>query len=56
MSKDNEWIDCDFIGTIKKYDNEPKNEPVENFDDYDVRHEYGSRVRNVKSRLDRMEM
>ena len=26
------WIDCDFVGVIKKYDNEPKSpkEPVEN--------------------------
>ena len=37
---DNEWRDCDFKGTIKKYDLEPRGteEPVELWDDYDERY------------------
>lgn len=55
---DKEWNDCDFSGTIKKYNNEPKSiqEPVEIMDDYDVRHEFGSRVTTTRSRFDKEEV
>ena len=53
-----EWGDCDFSGIIKVYDLEPKapQEPVENLDDYDVRHGFGGKVRFVSSRFNREEM
>ena len=52
---DKEWSDCRFNGTIKVYDIEPKGaqEPVEIMDDYDVRHEFGSKVTITRSRFDR---
>lgn len=52
------WIDCDFVGVIKKYDNEPKapKEQVENLDDYDMRHGLGGRFCVVKSRFAHEEM
>ena len=52
------WIDCNFVGVIKKYDNEPNapKEPVENLDDYDMRHGLGGRFCVVKSRFAHEEM
>ena len=52
------WNECDFVGDIRKYDTTPKRpkETVENIDDYDMRREYGCRVHNVHSRLERQEM
>ena len=51
------WFVVDFTGVIKKYDNTPKApvEPVENLDDYDIRHSFGGKVRFVKSRFEREE-
>ncbi len=53
-----EWHDCNWVGTIKVYDNEPKqkDDVVENLDDYDMRKELGSRVRNVRSKFVMEEM
>ena len=55
---DEEWNDCDFVGTIKKYDLEPKapSEPVENLDDYDARNGFGSKMCIVKSRFNYTEV
>jgi len=53
---DNEWRSCNFTGTIKKYEIEPKViEEYENIDDYDVRNGFGSRVTITRSRFDREE-
>ena len=53
MSPIETWIECDWVGNIKAYEEEPKkpNEVVENLDDYDVRHEFGSKVHFVRSRF-----
>ena len=52
------WNDFEFVGTIKKYENEPKapKEPIENLDDYDMRHCFGGRFCVVKSRFAYEEM
>ena len=51
-----EWHDCNWVGTIKKYDNTPKViEEYENMDDYDARHCLGMKMRYVGSRFDKEE-
>jgi len=52
------WHDVDWVGIIKKNDDEEQRKVVqhENLDDYDIRHKIGCKVCVVKSKLSLMEM